>query len=547
MKRLDAETAILILACGLAVGLCLFGINWGRYESWHPDQMALIYLLHEDLPPLHPGRFLKPPFHTYLTFAFVYVPVKLAEILFGLSPHTRWSALLIGARLLTAGLFVGIILISNRLVREFVDRQAASVVALLVATSAGMVMYSHFLTADLPVTFWMLFSFYVATKIYTQGRWRHYVFAGLLVGVATATKYNGLAVGIAIPMAHWMLCRKSGAILSDYAFSPRLILGLSAVPVGFLVANPYAVLDSKGFLSDFIFNYVTTPVFEGQTTGTSYLDILLTVPEVFGWPLSLAIAVGVFVSGRHAFKRWRAAGDSVAVFWILCASVFLLYYAKFGAYPRWEARWGLPVYPYLLFMASLGLISFPKLKRLSVAIPLVAYWVLCSVYVGYRLVSDPRMEAQIWVSKNVAPGSIVESTSFSPRWSRLPDVTITSVRMPRVSGRAKVFSRQLSNNELVLDKLNIDADERNVSWYNVDELGRRNPDYLALNSGSYDRFLSGFAAQDYPEIRAFFEQALAEQSGYRIVFDMTKEEPLKFVYPRQIQFISSRMTILRRE
>ena len=39
----------------------------------------------------------------------------------------------------------------------------------------------------------------------------------------------------------------------------RLALGLAAVPIAFVLANPYAVLDARVFVTDFLVNYEITP------------------------------------------------------------------------------------------------------------------------------------------------------------------------------------------------------------------------------------------------------------------------------------------------
>ena len=103
------------------------------------------------------------------------------------------------SRLIQVGLFLGTIGVSFRIIERSSGRTAARIIALIIATSSGFIVQTHFLTVDIPVTFWMLTAFLFAQSIGIKGRIRDYVFAGLLVGVATATKYNGLVIGIAIP------------------------------------------------------------------------------------------------------------------------------------------------------------------------------------------------------------------------------------------------------------------------------------------------------------------------------------------------------------
>jgi 4-amino-4-deoxy-L-arabinose transferase-like glycosyltransferase len=83
---------------------------------------------------------------------------------------------------------------------------SARIVALVFATSAGFIAYSHFLTSDIPVMFWMLLAFYFSINILTRAKLSDYLLAGFFTGIATATKYNGLAIGISIAVAHFLSC-----------------------------------------------------------------------------------------------------------------------------------------------------------------------------------------------------------------------------------------------------------------------------------------------------------------------------------------------------
>jgi len=165
--RIDPLLAAALL---LAFIFCLHGITWGRVECWNPDQVAL-----RGLRALRPGSYGKPPFHTYLNHAFVVWPIaavlKIARV-----PTERTkianSAKLIGSRLLTAALYLGTIALAYSIGCGFYGRFSAVLIGFVFATSAGFIAYAHFLTADIPLVFWMLAAFWFAQQLISvPARW----------------------------------------------------------------------------------------------------------------------------------------------------------------------------------------------------------------------------------------------------------------------------------------------------------------------------------------------------------------------------------------
>jgi 4-amino-4-deoxy-L-arabinose transferase-like glycosyltransferase len=199
--------------------------------------MAFYSAIRDGRPSLHPGDFLKPPFHKYLSLALARIPAYGVGKLLSLSEITQQTVNLLAARMLTVLLFLAQIVLVYIIVQRFFGLYAARIVCLTYATSAGFIAFSHFLTADIPVTTWMLAAIYFAQGVLLRGRLTDYLLAGTFTGIAAATKYNGLAIGIVLVVAH--------ARASDWrswvgvVFDRRLILGLAAVPLAFIIANPY--------------------------------------------------------------------------------------------------------------------------------------------------------------------------------------------------------------------------------------------------------------------------------------------------------------------
>ena len=55
------------------------------------------------------------------------------------------------------------------------------------------------------------------------------------------------------------------------------------IPIGFITGNSYGVLRYwNRFRTDFLFNYIVTPRYEGQPDRVGYLSFLQRIPEIIG-------------------------------------------------------------------------------------------------------------------------------------------------------------------------------------------------------------------------------------------------------------------------
>ncbi|MFL6584531.1 MAG: ArnT family glycosyltransferase, partial [Chthoniobacterales bacterium] len=240
LRRIDP---FLALSLGCALLFSVHGSNWGRVECWNPDQTAL-RRLHRFRPS---AGYTKPPFHTYVARVLVVTPAnrlrRLAKLITGRAPRVD-QLKFIGARALTIALFIGTVALAFSVARVSFGLVAARLIALLLGTSAGFAVYNHFLTCDSPLLFWMMLSLFFARRIVDAPTTANYLFAAITAGLAGATKYNGIAVAIALPAAH-LLARGRDRLLSG-----RFIMALAMVPIGFVIGCPGAVLEWRRFSTD---------------------------------------------------------------------------------------------------------------------------------------------------------------------------------------------------------------------------------------------------------------------------------------------------------
>lgn len=475
------------------------------------------------------------------------MPLEIVARLFDLSSDFIRPAKLIWSRTLTAFLFLGSVVLVFYITKRFFGILPARIVTIVFSTSAGFIVDSHYLTADIPVIFWMLLAFYFAQNICLYGRLDNYIWAGLITGIATATKYNGFVISIAIVVAHilslnYISCQPA-------IFSKELALGLFMVPLGFLFGNPFALLDYQRFIADFTYNYITTPVYDGTaSTEHGYWKFFSLFTEIIGVPallvFGIAISFTIYLLLAKREKYWENKGI------LLLLSVFLLYYYKFSDFPRLEERFVLPIVHFWLMLSGPFWQKIKK-QKIILSITLLAiinYNLLSSLYVGKIFAKDPRLQAQAWVQLNIPSGSSIESQKHTPTWNLIPGINLKDTRMPFISGRRKMFEQMFKSNSWLIAEVRKKEKEETTTlrWYTLEELMKRQPDYLALNSLGYERFFKGKMAANYPELGDYFNKLLAEQYSYKIVFDRRTPSTPKGVYPHKIELAENRMTILKK-
>jgi len=550
-RKIQRVDPLLVAAASLAFLFCLQGITWGRVEDLNRSSIAM-----RSLRALRPSDYMKPPFHTYFNHVLVVWPIdgvmKIAQV-----PKERMkicnSAKLIGSRLVTIALYLGTIALAYSFSRRSYGRFSAAIIAFAFATSAGFVAYAHFLTADMPLLFWMLAAFWAVHWLVSAPTTRNYAIAGFLIGIATATKYNGLAVGIAFLVAHFFATK--GESFRRMILSRQLGIGLGMALLGFYFGCPTAPYEPKRFWNDFIYNYTVTPRYSGQPDRANYLAALGRIPEIVGIPGAILIAVLAILSCILVLKR-RDLSDAATRGFALSSAVFLLYILKIGTFPRTETRYVLPAVPFLILMIGPALQTFERRKWiLALLVPVLIYNCICSYLVGKRFNNDPRLEAQLWMVKNVPQGSVVESSGTCPHWSSLanfdaheihlgrtddpipPARDITDLRLPHMPGRAELFREVFPDwvQPLVAEKEG-HADPR---LFTAAALANRNPDYLAIYSADYD----------VPDktVRRYYGDFLTGKFPYAIVFDRSTPRAPEWIYPRTIDSLRGRITILQRK
>jgi len=511
-------------------------LNWGRYDCLNPDATAFKSI--KKWPPLHPERFDKPPLHTYINNTLINEPSKWvtgACVFFGAdkvdAEKIRWQARAVAARILQAIFMLGCVVFVYMFSRDHFGSTSARVSAFLLATSASFLLNKIFLTADTTLIFWMLASLVASGRILKNGGMKASLLAGAFAGFATATKYNGLAVALAIPLAHMLYRDSRGAL--GFLKRPAFWAGGFAVPISFLIVNPYCILDYRKFASDFMYNYSVTPIYDGQTTGSGYGDFIAALPEIFGWPLCLLLPV-LGICGLVWSVR-KNPGSAIAAT-ALCLAVSGLYFWKIGGFPRIETRFVLPVAPFLLLLAAPGW-EFLSKWRVAVIVPALAlglYGLASGYEITRQFTQDPRMFALGWADQNFPARCKVEASTGSPQWKWMVGKKVSVVNFPIGLDRNRRFSESLKDNPWVQDRLKKNLSLNRPEFFTPAELAARNSDFITVDSQNLkDRVAA-----------PFLNELLAGAYGYEVVFQKEAPPLPGWVYPTEPNCLRMKFYIL---
>ncbi len=437
--RLYFTTIALAAVLLLAFWLRIRGIDFGLPNLYHPDEDAVLMPAINILKTgdLEPTRMEYGTWHIYLLTAVSAVVFALSARsgqiqdtsqlpIFergsypGIYPHPEYF---VAARMVTAVMGVGIVLLTYMLARRLGNQQQGLMAAGIAAVLPDLISHSHYATPDTPVTFWSMLGLYLLVRVYdhwptnqkpADTMWA-YAGAGLVCGLATATKYN--AIVLAIPLLFIPLFRVTA--LDDW-LRLRTLSGPLAMVAGFLLGTPYTLLNIPKFLHWFGYSLrlYNAPRSLSMPVWQWHLNFHWTSPHVLVFILGM---VGAVLSFYYWGKRALIVNSFTIVLWFAIISQ-----------TNAQGRMWIPSAPIIIIWAALVLdvvirrldnwasanrIRQSAVRHLVIYAPLLilAPLLITSVKYGTRFQSeDVRTLAQRWVETNVPPGTAVAVDYMPP-------------------------------------------------------------------------------------------------------------------------------------
>ena len=393
----------------LAFGLRVWGVDHGLPYAYNADENAhfvtrAIGLFGHDW---NPSYYVNPPAYTYLVHILLgvwYGGRAGVSDAFAADPTDIWIMTRVLAGVLGTIAVWLLYLAGSRLL----DRRVGLLAAGIFAVAFEPVFYSKLALNDVPTLAGLCLALWGAAGALRFGRARDYLFAGIGLGLACATKYTGGIVLLALLGAVGAQFAASGG----KSFALRgLAIATAASLVTFVIANPYSLLDFGAFWEGLTHQSDASGDAAGKlglTQDNGHLYYLWSFGWGLGW-LPLVLAVG------GAVRLWF---DEARLVWILVPPViaFVLF---MGSQERYFGRWLMPVFPFVCILAAYAAFElvdwgagwWPVLKPTFVALAVVA---VCGQGFVYSLHSglvlsreDTRNLAREWMVANVPAGKKV--------------------------------------------------------------------------------------------------------------------------------------------
>lgn len=409
----------------LATFVRIWGIDFGLpYDMARPDEPYVVSIaLSFARGSFNPQSFIYPTLYMYLLF-FLYV------IYFGLGlvRGTYTSIEDIGLqfrldpthfylidRMFSAFFGVATIFVVYKVAKRLFDRRVALISSFFLSFSYLHVRESHFGTVDVAVTFFLLLAVLSIVNSLKRSSERNSILAGLFAGLAAATKYLGVLLILPMAIIRFNRLRKSRkGILSVIGDRHLWLFGLIFL-LAFIIGTPYAVLDWRTFLSDFVTNSRNLNVLWGGVyLGKGWLyHPRFTLFYGLGWSLFAASLLGIILLLR------RAKFEALVLF-----SFPLAYFLLIGKGNAVFLRYMIPVIPFLCISGAVFTAQVSDWLR-QVLRPRAVWFIdailallivlpsLINIVHFDRLLAktDSRLLARAWVYSQAQSGNSIYQTA----------------------------------------------------------------------------------------------------------------------------------------
>jgi hypothetical protein len=462
-----AASAVGALVAG-ALALRLWGIDHGLPYVFNADENAHFVPRAIGMfgHSLNPGYFINPPAFTYLLHGVFWVRWGGREAL-GETFATDPGAVFTLARVVSAALgaaAVGLLVWAGR---RFVDLRVGLVAGALLAVAFLPVHYSHLAVNDIPALAPLCLSLVGIAGVYRRGGMADYALAGAALGVACATKYTA---GILV------LCLLAAAPRESRLHGLALAGALALA--GFLVANPYALLDIESFKTG-LAEQSSASSDDGGKLGlvgeSGHLYYLSTLTWGLGWLPAFAAAAGAV---------WLSVRDRRLALVLVPAPVLFVLFM--GAQDRFFARWLLPVYPLLCLLAAWAAVELTRRRPVwavaAVTALLCAQGLVFSIHNDAVLASDDtRALARAWMVDHIPEGERVVIEPIAPdQWAMDPG------RPSAATGTGNRWNKWLTS-RFEGEIIKLEDYERTLSPRLIDRYARAGYCHVVTGSTQYGR------------------------------------------------------------
>ncbi len=399
----------------------LYGIGHGI--SFHPDERHII-MTTERLS----WNDLNPHFFAYGSLPF-YLLFGLGELLSYFSPwYSQYDGYFWLGRILSATAGTLTVYFTYRLALElFAKQSVALVAAVLLAFNVFHLQLSHFYAVDILLTLLNVMALLSLLHLLKRFYIRDVMLSGLLIGASIGTKLSSLSLFLPLGIVFFIgfiRALKSEESVVPYTIGFKFIAVMAACCLGFVLVEPYALLDFKTFIANndeqlrMVRGDSIPPYVRQYQNTTPYLYHLQQIFQyLMGWPVGILAFVGITYCSIANISRKRFEPLIVLAWAIAVFVIVARYQVKFP-------RYLIPIYPIFMISAAWLLDNLGKFARYRKAATTftVTFSVLCAVaFLNIYNQEHPYYGASRWIFKNIKAGARI----VSPHWD--DTVPVTSV------------------------------------------------------------------------------------------------------------------------
>jgi len=176
--------------------------------------------------------------------------------------------------------------------RKLIGHSGAAAAALLLAVTPLFTVNARYMTADVPMLFWLSLVLLFSVRILQGAVSRDYIYAGIALGLAAATRYQGVLGAFMIAAAHFMRPEAEGAHWRKFLNDRRLWIAAGVSLLVFLMCNPYIFIHSSQFWRE-----LTSEAAGGTAGRANFLIAILRHAEA---------GLGVFLAASAIMALWMA-------------------------------------------------------------------------------------------------------------------------------------------------------------------------------------------------------------------------------------------------
>lgn len=456
------EFALLAVIVIAALVLRFRGIQWGTGYFLHPDELFMTQVLDNINAPsgwreyLDSGRSPLNPFNHGTGYLYGTFPLFAAKLVGSFTEYSGVHNAHIPGRWLSALADTGTVVLVWSVGRMLWNRWTGLLAALLMAFTVLHIGASHYFTTDAWSTFFATASFASVLGAWRCRRWVFYALAGLMVGLAAASKPTMLAaIGFLLVPAletvrlhGWRaLLPRWRSLASDEHERSFPVLLASALSLfvaiwTIRIAQPYMFEGPSLFSFRFDPRWVADVEFWRNVQSGEFdyppsiqwanrTPIVFQLKNMILWGMGPGLAIPAL--GGLAWHLWRIVVGRAWPSWITLGLVgwICFHIVYFGVAFSKTQRYLMPAYPLLVLLAAAAIVAtvrwgwrrgrfrlpaagwsirFPRWAHPGLILPLIA--VVTTMFYGAAFVSvyaepQTRVEASEWIVANVPDGSTI--------------------------------------------------------------------------------------------------------------------------------------------